>query len=71
MSRLRDIWISEQLGYQLLQFLRRYRADVEQLKRLSTKDGAIRPYIEAMNDGDRQDAERLENQLRDAIERRE
>jgi hypothetical protein len=69
--RLRDVRIGEQLAYQLLQFLRRYRADVSQLKRLATKDGAIGPYIEAMEQGDRLDAERLIEAIEEALERRE
>lgn len=67
-AMLRDIRISEQLAYQLLQFFQRYRVDVEQLLK-ETSDGDLRLYLEAMHYGDCKDAERLEEALRQAVKR--
>ncbi|MEM4724666.1 MAG: hypothetical protein QXP01_06610 [Candidatus Hadarchaeum sp.] len=65
---LRDIRISEQLAYQMLQFFQRYRVDVEHLLK-EVSDGDRRLYLEAMYYGDCQDAEHLEKALRQIIER--
>lgn len=68
---MNEVRISEQLAYQLVQFLRRYRADVEQLLKGASLDGEMHAYLEAMRYGDWQDAERLEEEIRTALERSE
>lgn len=65
----KDVRISEQVAYQLVQFLRRYRADVEQLLKGASADGELLGYLEAMRYGDWRDAERLEQAIHKAIER--
>ncbi|MEM4406698.1 MAG: hypothetical protein QXS68_06600, partial [Candidatus Methanomethylicaceae archaeon] len=67
-AMLRDIRISEQLAYQLVQFLQRYRVDVEHLLK-EASEGELRLYLEAMRYGDFQDAERLEKALCQVMER--
>jgi hypothetical protein len=68
---VREVRLSEQTAYQLLQFLRHYRADVEQLLALWEDREALKGYLEAMEEYDRPDAERLAQVLEQALERRE
>jgi hydroxypyruvate isomerase len=65
--KIKDVWISEQLAWQLVQFLHRYRVDVRQLQELQANEGALGSYLEAMVEGDCKDAERLERALKEAL----
>jgi hypothetical protein len=69
--RVKDVRISEQTAYQLVQFLRRYRLDVEHLMKQASEDGGLVQYLEAMHYGDCDDAARLEQKLIHALERRD
>lgn len=66
---MKEIRISEQIAYQLVQFFQRYRVDVEQLLQQSPEVGELRRYLEAMRYGDFRDAERLEQAIHQALKR--
>jgi hypothetical protein len=65
---VREVRLSEQAAYQLLQFLTRYWTDVGQLLALWHDREALKGYIEAMEEHDRPDAERLAHILEQALE---